>query len=126
MVQPKPWDGVNTRRGQSDSALRLNSSRHHDSQRLAYSYPHSTNSGAGQPAWGRKRCHRDSIGSGEDTSGSEGVATPSTNEELHPGIVGEGTAEVDEPHMVRVFPQTIVILYRMLTMLFRALTRRYQ
>lgn len=48
---------------------------------------------------GRKR--QNSIGSG-DSSGSEGVATPSTSpaEELNPGIVGEGSADVDDHNMV--------------------------
>ncbi|KAG0136075.1 hypothetical protein HOY82DRAFT_576621 [Tuber indicum] len=75
----------------------LSSPRHPEPLRQAFVYP-SSGSGV-QSGWGRKRCHRDSVGSGEDTSGSEGVVTPSTNEELHPGIVGEGTAEVDEPHI---------------------------
>lgn len=48
---------------------------------------------------GRKR--QNSIGSG-DSSGSEGVATPSTSpaEELNPGIVGEGSTDVDDHNMV--------------------------
>lgn len=48
---------------------------------------------------GRKR--QNSVGSG-DSSGSEGVTTPSTNpaEELNPGIVGEGSTEVDDHNMV--------------------------
>ena len=78
----------------------LSSPRHPEPLRQAFTYPGG--SGGAQSGWGRKRCHRDSVGSGEDTSGSEGVVTPSTNEELHPGIVGEGTAEVDEPHIVKL------------------------
>lgn len=58
---------------------------------------------------GRKR--QNSIGSG-DSSGSEGVATPSTNpaEELNPGIVGEGSTDVDDHNMVSCssFPQDLL------------------
>lgn len=52
---------------------------------------------------GRKR--QNSIGSG-DSSGSEGVATPSTSpaEELNPGIVGEGSTDVDDHNMVSYCP----------------------
>lgn len=51
------------------------------------------------PRNGRKR--QTSIGSG-DSSGSEGVTTPSTSpaEELNPGIVGEGSAEIDDHNLV--------------------------
>lgn len=54
---------------------------------------------------GRKR--QNSIGSG-DSSGSEGVTTPSTNpaEELNPGIVGEGSTEVDDHNMVSFPPES--------------------
>lgn len=85
----------------------LSSPRHPEPLRQAFTYP-GGGSGA-QSGWGRKRCHRDSVGSGEDTSGSEGVVTPSTNEELHPGIVGEGTAEVDEPHISHHKPMPIAM-----------------